>query len=190
LPKEKEQICKQLARPAQCARRHFSRLRSPPYSFFCQRNNPYDSKSINYVSGSRPHVAFVQKTLEGFLLDSLTIRIAWSDTAIGGGKGGIRKYYFDWNGDTLFRDSIDGTAADTFVIKKAFAQGDYTVRVKAEDFDGKYSDVDSMRLTVRSSLPQIISSSAPHAVEKAVVCTVSVTAGRFGGGDSLIFVGK
>jgi uncharacterized repeat protein (TIGR02543 family) len=149
--------------------------------FFCQRNNPYDSKSINYVSGSRPHVAFVQKTLEGFLLDSLTIRIAWSDTAIGGGKGGIRKYYFDWNGDTLFRDSIDGTAADTFVIKKAFAQGDYTVRVKAEDFDGKYSDVDSMRLTVRSSLPQIISSSAPHAVEKAVVCTVSVTAGDSGG---------
>jgi uncharacterized repeat protein (TIGR02543 family) len=149
--------------------------------YVCNRNNPYDLLSSNYVSGSKPHVAFVQRTLEGFLLDSLTIRIAWSDTAIGGGKGGIRKYYFDWNSDTLFRDSIDGTSADTFVVKKAFPQGNYTARVKAEDFDGRYSDVDSMRLTVRSSLPRIVASSAPNAVEKAVVCTLSVTAGDSGG---------
>ena len=152
-------------------------------SFFlsCWRDNPVDAKSGKYIPGSRPHVQFVEHSISAFLFDQVTFKIIWSDTAIGGVKGAIKKYYFNWNNDTIFNDSMDGTSLDTFIFSKTFPPGTFTVRMKAMDFDGEYSDIDSMNLTVFESKPRIDSINAPPMVEKSAMCTVSVSASDSGG---------
>jgi uncharacterized repeat protein (TIGR02543 family) len=147
----------------------------------CNRTNPFDAKSVNYVTGKTPHVSFVGDTFNAYLYDTLEIRLACSDTTVGGKKGAIKKFYFSWLGDTTLIDSVDGTDADTFVVRKAFPPGVYTARVKAVDFDGSFSEPDSMKLLIHLSTPQILSASVPRAVEKISVCTLSVSAYDAGG---------
>jgi len=54
--------------------------------FFCERNNPYDPNSKSFIPGKKPHVAFVNKAMSAFLLDTISIPVVWYDTAVGGGK--------------------------------------------------------------------------------------------------------
>jgi len=98
-----------------------------------------------------------------------------------GVKGAIKKYFFNWNNDTIFNDSMDGTALDTFIFSKKFPPGTFTVHLKAIDFDDEYSDIDSMNLTVFVSKPRIDSINAPPVIEKSALCTLSVSASDSGG---------
>src|SRR5271157_436922 len=148
---------------------------------FCERNNPYDPNSKSFIPGKKPHVAFVNKTMSAYLLDTISIPVVWSDTAVGGVKGAIKKFYIDWHGDTLFNDSVAGTAADTLVLRKAFPVETITVRIRALDYDGNYSDADSMKLSVLLSRPKIMISGGSRTVRKAAVCTLSVSATDTGG---------
>ena len=152
-----------------------------PVILFCFRDNPLDAKSTNYIPAKKPNAIFLQKTLSAFLYDSIKISIAWSDTTVGGLKGAIKWFYFDWHNDSLFDDSIDGMKSDTFVITKVFPAGNVTVRIRALDFNGNYSDVDSMKLFIGLSRPHIDSISAPPMIEKAAMCTLSVSASDSGG---------
>jgi len=120
-------------------------------------------------------------SISAFLFDQVTFKIIWSDTAIGGVKGAIKKYFFNWNNDTIFNDSMDGTSLDTFIFSKTFPPGTFTVRMKAIDFDGEYSDIDSMKLSVFESKPRIDSINAPPMIEKSALCTLSVSASDSGG---------
>jgi uncharacterized repeat protein (TIGR02543 family) len=147
----------------------------------CNRNNPFDSKGVNYIAGKKPHATFVRDTLSGFLYDTIPVQIVWVDTTTGGQKGAIRKFYFSWTGDTTWSDSSDGTDADTFVIRKAFSPGVRTARVKALDFEGQFSDPDSVKLIIRLSTPRIISTSVPEAVAKMSICSLAVSALDTGG---------
>ena len=128
-----------------------------------------------------PHAQFIERSITAFLYDSVTFKIVWSDTATGGLKGAIKEFYFNWNGDTIFNDSMSGTALDTFVFSKTFPPEAVTVRMKAEDYDGEYSAIDSMQLVINPSRPRIDSISAPSKVAKAANCTLSVSASDTGG---------
>ena len=149
--------------------------------FFCQRNNPYDVGSNSFVPGKKPHVTFVKKTMSAFLFDTVSIPVVWSDTAIGGVKGAIKTFYIDWHGDTLFNDSVAGTNADTLVLRRAFPAGAVTIRIKALDYDGYYSEPDSMKLSVLLSKPTIVSTSGSRTILRTSVCTLSVSATDTGG---------
>ena len=147
----------------------------------CNRNNPFDSKGVNYIAGKKPHASFVRDTISAFLYDTIPVQIAWVDTTTGGQKGAIKKFYFSWAGDTTWNDSSDGTDADTFVIRKSFPPGVRTARVKALDIEGQFSDPDSVKLVIRVSQPRIVAMSAPKVIEKAVVCSLYVSAADSGG---------
>jgi uncharacterized repeat protein (TIGR02543 family) len=152
-----------------------------PIILFCNRDNPLDVKSPNYIPPKKPHAMFLLKNMSAFLYDTIEIPIVWSDTAAGGLKGAIKTFFFAWHNDRIFDDSIKGMKPDTFVIKKAFPAGTMTARIKALDVNGAYSDVDSMNLIIRMSRPRIDSIDAPSLIEKSAQCTVSVFASDSGG---------
>jgi hypothetical protein len=149
--------------------------------FSCMRDNPLDAKGKTYIPGEKPQAQFVQRSMTAFLYDSITIRIACSDIASGGGKGAIKMFYFDWQGGQLFHDSVAGTTTDTFTIKKAFGAGTITARMKAVDDEGNLSDPDSLHLVILKSLPRITAVSAPSIVQKSVSFSMRASAIDTGG---------
>jgi hypothetical protein len=149
--------------------------------FFCMRDNPMDAKNPTYIPGKKPHAQFATRSISAFLYDSVTFKIICSDTARGGKKGAIKEFYFDWNGDTIFRDTMNGTTSDTFLFSKTFPPGSMTVRLKAEDDEGIYSDIDSTKLMVLFSKPQITALSLPKRVELGASAAAIVTLADTGG---------
>ncbi len=148
---------------------------------FCNRDNPFDVKSGNYISGKRPHVFFNADTISGYLQDTISISLSISDTGIGGIKGRVKKVYFSWNNDSAFFDSADGTDKDTMIVTREFPIKSAVLKVIATDFDGNVSDADSARLIIKSSRPQIISTNTPVQAQKALPFSLSVLATDVGG---------
>ena len=147
----------------------------------CNRNNPLDEQSTKYVPGKAPHLAFVKDSVTAFLLDTLPLQVAWTDTNIGGTPGSIKEFYYSWRGGAGYTDSIAATDTNPFVIRQPFPAGTFTFRVKALDAEGNYSEPDSITLFILPSRPKIVSISAPFSVEKMTVCSLSVVAADTGG---------
>jgi len=143
----------------------------------CNRDNPFDIYSSNYLPGTPPHVHFLDSLITGYLQDSVKIPITWEDTAIGGKNGAIKLFFIDWNGDGEFSDSISGLETATIIISKVFNTQSNIIRIKAVDFEGETSAIDSAWLTIKNSTPVITSINAPvipATVETGVPFTITV----------------
>jgi hypothetical protein len=149
---------------------------------FCNRNNPFDVQSDCFNPGSRPHAQFWQRSVSALSQDTVRLKILCSDTAKGGVKGAIRKFYFNWSGGASFTDSVGGTDADSFIVKRVFAGESTTVRMAAVDYDGRFSDIDSILVRISFGPPVITDIEAPDSVLKNSPFIMSVSAHDGGGG--------
>jgi hypothetical protein len=147
----------------------------------CNRDNPFDINSENYVPGKNPHVHFTDTLISGYLLDTVTLSVSWSDTATGGLPGIIKKCYIDWNGDGNFSDSLIDVSANPLVISKAFYPRENWVKIVLIDSEGDTSNIDSVWLEIKSSTPQIVLIQAPDTVKTGVPFTINVNATDTGG---------
>ncbi len=114
------------------------------FPIHCVRGNPFDINSENYIPGKKPHVHFVDSLISGYLLDSVRIKIAWSDTARGGAKGAIKKLVFDFNGTGNFSYSINANQSNPFVFTRVFNPQSNIIRVKGVDNENGTSRIDSV----------------------------------------------
>jgi hypothetical protein len=147
----------------------------------CGRDNPFDINSPNYIAGKKPHVNFVDTLICGYLLDTVEININWSDTATGGIPGAIEKLYIDWNDDWQFSDSVTAIQANPLKILKTFNVQNNRIRIKAIDFEGDTSTVDSAWLEIKKSTPRITSVKAPEKVGKEIPFTINLNSTDTGG---------
>lgn len=148
---------------------------------YCGRNNPLDAKSGTYIPGKKPTAQFSETRVSGYIGDSVTLSIRCTDTAAGGRSGAMDKIYLAWKNTHLFDDSIPGSAVMEYVYKNVFPAGTWTVRVKAVDREGRWSDGDSALLTVLLSEPKIDSVRFRATVEADFVDTFTVFASDIGG---------
>jgi hypothetical protein len=150
------------------------------FLFDCVRDNPFDPAAGNYISGTKPHVEFIQKHLTGFLLDTVTIGILCEDVPKGVTQPGIKKLSLIWSGDARFMESAEGVTDDTFLVKKVLPIGVYTIRALGVDYDDRESAIDSMTLTISPSRP-VITVNAPDSVSSMDTFTVAVSGTDSGG---------
>jgi uncharacterized repeat protein (TIGR02543 family) len=149
--------------------------------FHCNRDNPFDVNSDNYQPGKKPHVAFTDSALYGYIYDTLPIKLVWSDTARGGKKGTIKRLIFDWDGTKRFSDTVSGVSRDTMTVYRTFQALQQFARVKAVDNDDSVSLVDSVLLVIQPSNPVITSVLSPATVQQSVPFTITVAATDVGG---------
>ncbi len=147
----------------------------------CSRDNPFDVKGSEYNPGSKPHVHFVDSLVTGYLYDTVRIRITWSDTALGGIKGAIKRFFIDWDGTGSFKDSVNGNSLDTLAIVKTFAPKNNRIRIKAVDFENDTSLVDSAWLHIKTSTPEISLINSPATVSKGIPFTINLKSTDTGG---------
>lgn len=100
-----------------------------------------DSKTMLITVNPTAH--FLAARFSGYIGDSVTLPIRCTDTAAGGYRGAIDKIYLGWKSALAFDDSIPGSAAMEYVYTNMFPPGTWTVRVKAVDGEGRWSDTDS-----------------------------------------------
>ncbi|NLE02046.1 MAG: hypothetical protein GX640_19455, partial [Fibrobacter sp.] len=141
----------------------------------------FDINSENYIPGKKPHVHFVDSLISGYLLDSVRIKIAWSDTARGGVKGAIKKFVFDFNGTGNFSYSINANQSNPFVFTRVFNPQSNIIRVKGVDNENGTSRIDSVWLEIKRSNPQIISIDAPSVVARGTSFYIRIKATDTGG---------
>ncbi|MBN1128403.1 MAG: hypothetical protein JXA71_05420, partial [Chitinispirillaceae bacterium] len=146
----------------------------------CDRDNPYDILNPKYKTGKKPHVHFVDSIVTGFIFDTIPIRLTWSDTATGNKPGAINKFFFDWMGNGEFSDSINGSPEDTITLTRVFLKRSGIARVKAVDDENDTSAIDSVRIEIAQSIPEITSIEAPATVEPSVPFSITVTATAIG----------
>lgn len=147
----------------------------------CSRDNPFDVNSQNHKPGSKPHVYFVDSLITGYLYDTVHIRVTWSDTALGGIKGAIKRFFIDWEGNGTFSDSVNGSSLDTLTFAKTFAPKDNAIRIKAVDFENDTSLIDSAWLRIKTSTPEISLLNSPATVSKGIPFTINLKATDTGG---------
>ncbi|MBN1129759.1 MAG: hypothetical protein JXA71_12270, partial [Chitinispirillaceae bacterium] len=147
----------------------------------CTRDNPFDINNPDYRAGTKPRASFVDTIITGYIYDTISIKIVWADTAVGGKKGAIKRYYFDWNGTGTWSDSANGTAADTFIVKRSFGAQNAMARLIALDYEDSLSAIDSVPLIIMPSVPEITGIQAPATVQKSVPFTITVSATDAGG---------
>jgi len=118
------------------------------FSLYCIRDNPFDPKSNNYISGTQPQVKFIQRNLKEFKFDTISIQILCIDVPAGATQSGIKKLTLSWSGDTSFQESAEAITNDTFTIKKVLPTGVYMIEAVGIDYDNRESEIDTMTLMV------------------------------------------
>lgn len=152
-----------------------------PFWLHCGRSNPLDAKSSNYVPGKKPTAHFSTDRLSQYIGDTAMLSIHCTDTAIGGRQGAIRIIYLGWKNASLFDDSVHGSDAMDYIYKNLFPLGTWTIRIQAVDSEGRWSDKDSMVLSVLPSEPRIDSIRFDAKVEINTADTLFVSASDIGG---------
>jgi hypothetical protein len=147
----------------------------------CNRDNPFDINSTNFTPGKKPHVDFVDSVISGYLFDTVNITITWTDTALGGKIGAVKRFYIDWDGDGNFSDSFSSTNTDTLTFSRVFNQQSNLIRIKAIDFENDTSDTDSAWLEIKQSTPVITSINAPATIEMGALFTINLNSTDIGG---------
>jgi hypothetical protein len=130
----------------------------------CTRDNPFDPGSKDHITGTAPMVSFAADTVTGFIWDSISVSVAFSDTqALGGKTPGVEMLYFNWFGNSAnLNDSVSAAAlANPTTVFKVFwlILPNNKVYVRARDNDGNLSPLDSMWLTVDIGRSKIDSAS-------------------------------
>jgi hypothetical protein len=128
----------------------------------CSRDNPIDPRSDRYVPGTAPLADFPEDTTTGFIRDSISMVVDFSDTqARGGATPGVTRLLFGWNGDSAaagMRDTVSVSGSGSVTVRRYFtAPVNAMVFVRAQDNDGSTGPASGMRLIVDEGKPKIAS---------------------------------
>jgi hypothetical protein len=126
----------------------------------CTRDNPVDPKSNNFVPGTAPEAAFLQDPVTGFIRDSISMTVVYSDTqAYGGRTPRVTRLYFNWTGDSsiaAMTDSVTVSGVSPATVKRYFTAPRNTMAyVRARDNDGQLSPAAGAQFVVDEGKPTI-----------------------------------
>jgi len=139
---------------------------------------PAGSMRLIVAAGALPEADFIAGSVTGFIRDSISMTVTWSDTQAYGGKTpAVTELHFYWNGDSSLAvtpEIVAVSGAGPLTFTRVFTTSRNTmVYVRALDNDLNIGPASGMRLIVDEGVPRI--TVRPAASDDSVLTGDSIT---------------